>query len=240
MERSAERRGSGDAQRGGGVGLGAARGPGPGRGDPGTGLRGRRHRAPRVDCAVSGRSGPGQRAAACRRTLHRNPGGGDAADEHVGAGGAHRYRPPSGVRPVTAGAPARRHRSGPGGPRASGEPASRLRRTGGSLALLEKGLWQLSGSPLLSYLYGSLLLETGDPEDKPRIEEAKRVLQKALELNPVFANTWYRLARLYLNQGEEQKALEHFERAVALNPKNAEAMYQLSALLTRRGEKERA
>ena len=111
---------------------------------------------------------------------------------------------------------------------------------GEALALLEKALERLSASPLLNYVYGSLLLETATPEDTARLEKARFVLERALTLNPLFANTHYRLARLFLLRGDEEKAQKYFERACSLNPKDAEALFQLSRILARRGQKQRA
>jgi len=111
---------------------------------------------------------------------------------------------------------------------------------GEALALLEESLERLPASSLLNYVYGSLLLETAAPENRDQLEKARFVLEKALALNPFFANTHYRLARLFLLKSNEDKALEHFQKAISLNPKNTGALYQLSRLLARRGERERA
>lgn len=111
---------------------------------------------------------------------------------------------------------------------------------GEALALLEESLERLPASPLLNYAYGSLLLETAAPENRDRLEKARFLLEKALALNPMFANTHYRLARLFLLKGDEDKALEHFQKATSLNPKNTGALYQLSGLLAHRGQREKA
>jgi Flp pilus assembly protein TadD len=116
-------------------------------------------------------------------------------------------------------------------------------REGEALTLMEKALKRLPTSALLHYIYGSLLLETatqGETEETARVEKARLVLEKALTLNPVFANTHYRLARLFLLQGDEEKAEKYLERACSLNPKDAEALFQLSRILARRGQKQRA
>ena len=83
-------------------------------------------------------------------------------------------------------------------------------------------------------------METATPEDMDRQEKARLVLEKALALNPLFANTHYRLARIYLVRGEEDKALRNLEAASSLNPKHTKALYQLSQILARRGDRRRA
>ncbi len=113
-------------------------------------------------------------------------------------------------------------------------------RDGEAFALLENGLERLPNSPLLNYIYGALLQETSTRDDSARPERARLALEKALTLNPLFANTHYRLGRLYLLRGDEQRAQEHFERACSLNPKHAQALYQLSLLLARQRQTERA
>ncbi len=106
--------------------------------------------------------------------------------------------------------------------------------------LLQTALRHLPDSPLLNYIHGALLMETAGPEDTAQLERARLVLEKALRLNPLFANTHYRLGKLYLIQGDEQSALGHLERACALNPKHTKALYQLSRVLAQRGEAARA
>lgn len=107
-------------------------------------------------------------------------------------------------------------------------------------ALMETALERLHSSALLHYVYGALLMETATPEDMDRQEKARLVLEKALALNPLFANTHYRLARIYLVRGEEDKALRNLEAASSLNPKHTKALYQLSQILARRGDRRRA
>lgn len=109
-----------------------------------------------------------------------------------------------------------------------------------AFALLKNALEHLPDSPLLNYIHGALLMETAGPEDAAQLENARLVLEKAVRLNPLFANTHYRLGKLYLARGDDQKALEHLERACALNPKHTQALYQLSRVLAGRGQKERA
>jgi len=107
-------------------------------------------------------------------------------------------------------------------------------------ALLEAALERLPSSALLHYVYGALLMETVTPDDMDRQEKARQVLEKALALNPLFANTHYRLARIYLARGEEDKALRNLEAASSLNRKHTKALYQLSQLLARRGDRQKA
>lgn len=109
-----------------------------------------------------------------------------------------------------------------------------------AFTLLESGLQTLPNSPLLNYIYGALLQETAKPDDTSRLEQARLALERALTLDPFFANTHYRLGRIYLARGDEPRAQGHFERAYSLDPKHGQALYQLVHLLARHGQTERA
>jgi tetratricopeptide (TPR) repeat protein len=105
--------------------------------------------------------------------------------------------------------------------------------------VLEQGSGRVPDSALIAYVYGSLLFETAAGDAKI-FERARAALEKSRALNPLFANTYYRLARMQLKSGDPDQAKALFEKAIALNPKNAQAMYQLSLLLARQGDKKRA
>lgn len=109
-----------------------------------------------------------------------------------------------------------------------------------AFTLLENALERLPSSVLLNYFYGALMMETTGPEDAARLAKARVILEKALALNPLFANTHYRLARILLAEGKEEQAMPHLEKACMLNPKHTKALYQLSQVLARRGQTERA
>ena len=108
-----------------------------------------------------------------------------------------------------------------------------------AISVLEQGSGRVPDSALIAYVYGSLLFETAAGDAKI-FERARAALEKSRALNPLFANTYYRLARMQLKSGDPDQAKALFEKAIALNPKNAQAMYQLSLLLARQGDKKRA
>jgi tetratricopeptide (TPR) repeat protein len=52
-----------------------------------------------------------------------------------------------------------------------------------------------------------------------KLSESKAALQKAIELNPRFADAYRVLSRVYLAQGEQRLAKEAMAKAVELNPR---------------------
>lgn len=84
------------------------------------------------------------------------------------------------------------------------------------------------------------MLECAEELRQERQEKAAAILQRALELNPSYANTYYLLGRLSVQKKDDQQAEYYFERACALNPKHSSAYYQMSRIALRRGERERA
>ena len=73
--------------------------------------------------------------------------------------------------------------------------------------------------------YGTLLLEDGAPENKPR---AIDLLHRALALNDSAVEARYQLANVELESGNAQQALEYLEKAVQLAPKDSRVHFALS------------
>lgn len=109
-----------------------------------------------------------------------------------------------------------------------------------ALDLLKKAIQSLPKDDLLHYMYGGLLLEAAEPPIPERLEEAESILRRALELNPLYANTHYALGKLYLKRGDLATAESFFEKACSFNPNHAGAYYQLSVMARRQGRKEEA
>lgn len=113
-------------------------------------------------------------------------------------------------------------------------------RYSGASDLLAKATKLLPEDPLLHYAYGGLLSESVQGAGERQLEEAARVLKKALELNPFYANTHYLLGKLSLTKGDYDSAQSYFEKACAYNPNHAKAYHQLSIIARRQGKKEKA
>jgi Flp pilus assembly protein TadD len=109
-----------------------------------------------------------------------------------------------------------------------------------ALDLLKKGVQSLPTDALLHYMYGGLLLEAEEPPSPERLKMAESILRKALELNPLYANTHYVLGKLYASRGDYTTAESFFQKACSFNPNHAGAYYQLSVIARRQGRKEEA
>ncbi len=111
-------------------------------------------------------------------------------------------------------------------------------RTSEGLDLLAQAIKVLPSDFLLYHMYGGLLLESQQEPAQGQLETAAAVLQKALKLNPVYANTYYVLGKLYLKRAEYDSAKWYFRQACGFNPNHVGAYYQLSLIARRQGDSE--
>jgi tetratricopeptide (TPR) repeat protein len=70
--------------------------------------------------------------------------------------------------------------------------------------------------------------------------DARRTLERALQLDPSLAEAEYQLALVYGAEGNIPDAIQHFERTVQLQPHHAEALYRLGKLRMDQGDVQRA
>ena len=73
-----------------------------------------------------------------------------------------------------------------------------------------------------------------------RYEDARRMLARALELDPQSSRALFLSAAVLVNQGKNREAEEYFRRALALEPANARFHYQYGGLLLRDNRAEEA
>lgn len=71
-------------------------------------------------------------------------------------------------------------------------------------------------------------------------KKAIEALQKALELNPDYANAWAWLAAVYNDFGNSDKAIAYNEKAIALDPNNALAWNNVGVSYSYRGNEKKA
>jgi predicted Zn-dependent protease len=64
-------------------------------------------------------------------------------------------------------------------------------------------------------------------------------LQKAIALDPSYAQAHYQAGRLLVRLGQYKEARDELEKAIALQPEFPEAYYQLGQVEIRLGEKEK-
>jgi tetratricopeptide (TPR) repeat protein len=81
---------------------------------------------------------------------------------------------------------------------------------------------------------GRLLMEKG------QVDEAEKVLLRALDVQGDFAPGLVNLGVLYQRRGEAEKALSFFERAHKADPENTAAMNNLAAIALAKGDSDRA
>ncbi len=76
---------------------------------------------------------------------------------------------------------------------------------------------------------GNALLQKG------KVEEAIAHFQKALQINPNYAEAHYNLGNVLLHKGSVDEAIIHYQRALQIKPDYAEDCYNLGAALIKRG-----
>ena len=69
-------------------------------------------------------------------------------------------------------------------------------------------------------------------------EEAIASLEKAIELNPQYVVTYFKLGNIYYSRGENDKAIAFFKIAIEKDPNSAGAYYALSTIYYGLGNKE--
>jgi tetratricopeptide (TPR) repeat protein len=103
-------------------------------------------------------------------------------------------------------------------------------------AYLEK----LPPDPWAHYNYAKILTLGAQSAPKPDFQAAKTHLQRALSLDPRFAEAYVQLAILLQTQDQNKESLPFLARAVQSNPGLAAAHYRLGLAYRRLGRKEEA
>jgi len=76
-------------------------------------------------------------------------------------------------------------------------------------------------SPTVTYNLGYFLLQTG-------LDTAQHFLEKTLEREPMYPDVRRALGDLFMERGENSKAISAFARAIEQNPKDTRARFRLS------------
>ena len=69
-----------------------------------------------------------------------------------------------------------------------------------------------------------------------RFKEAATHLEKALEIDPYYAEAWCNLGLLLLNAGRSEEAASDFRKAIGINPGYTNAHYDLGQALAVQGQ----
>jgi len=91
--------------------------------------------------------------------------------------------------------------------------------------------------PYLWYLQADVLAQKGSDPGSVDFETALRSAKKAVALQPSFSAAHDVLAKLYLQAGQNQLAIEQCRKALNSDPKNQTAVYHLIQGLRKAGEK---
>ena len=105
---------------------------------------------------------------------------------------------------------------------------------------LRRGTERFPDDFYLHYLRGYALLASlaSAEEGKTTVQrKARQALERSIELNPDFADSYYRLGKI-LAESDEAKATEHFETALRLDPNDEAAKYQLARLYIKAGRRD--
>ncbi len=84
-------------------------------------------------------------------------------------------------------------------------------------------------SPTVTYNLGYFLLQAG-------LDTAQFFLEKTLEREPMYPDARRALGDLFLDRGENNKAISAFARAIEQNPKDSRARFRLSDIFWEQGD----
>jgi tetratricopeptide (TPR) repeat protein len=91
--------------------------------------------------------------------------------------------------------------------------------------------------PLLLYLQADVLSQKGADPGTPEFQLAMRSAQKSVTLQPTLAASRAVLAKLYMQTGQYQEAIEQCRKALRIDPKDQTAVYRLIQALRKTGQK---
>jgi tetratricopeptide (TPR) repeat protein len=106
-----------------------------------------------------------------------------------------------------------------------------------ALASVQEKLKRKPNDPLLLYLQADVLSQKGVDPGTPEFKLAMASAQKSVSLQPTLAASRAVLAKLYMQTGQYQLAIEQCRKALALDPKDQTAVYRLIQALRKTGQK---
>lgn len=107
-------------------------------------------------------------------------------------------------------------------------------------AILRQRLAKDPNDAEVNYLLAQALTRQGATPGTPAFQEAQEALLRALRVKPNYAAAHAALGKLYVQSGENARAIGEFQSAVDLNPTDRTALSQLAAALRRSGHTEEA
>jgi len=106
-----------------------------------------------------------------------------------------------------------------------------------ALATVQEKLTRTPNDAPLLYLQADILSQKGAVPGNPEFQLAMSSAKKAVLLQPTLADARDVLAKLYLQTGQSQEAVEQCRKALEINPKDQAALYRLIQALQRTGDK---
>jgi tetratricopeptide (TPR) repeat protein len=106
-----------------------------------------------------------------------------------------------------------------------------------ALVSIQEKLKLKPNDPLLLYLQADLLSQKGVDPGTADFQLAMRSAQKSVALQPTLAASRAVLAKLYMQAGQYQQAIEQCRKALSIDPKDQTAVYRLIQALRKTGQK---
>lgn len=106
-----------------------------------------------------------------------------------------------------------------------------------ALATVQQRLARKPDDPLLLYVRADILAQKGAEPGTPEFKSAMSSAQKAVALKPSLTPARGVLAKLYLQAGQPQSAIEQCRKALANDPNDQTTVYRLIQALRKTGDK---
>lgn len=106
-----------------------------------------------------------------------------------------------------------------------------------ALVSIQAKLERKPNDPLLLYLQADVLSQKGADPRTPEFQLAMRSAKRAVALQPTLAASRAVLAKLYMQTGRYQDAIEQCRKALTSDPKDQTAVYRLIQALRKTGQK---
>ncbi|MGH9514285.1 MAG: tetratricopeptide repeat protein [Terriglobales bacterium] len=107
---------------------------------------------------------------------------------------------------------------------------------GRALADVQQKLKCKPNDPLLLYLQADVLAQKGAEPGSPEFQMALQSARKAVALRPSLGPAHAVLAKLYVDAGQNQHAVEQCRKALEIDPKDQTSLYRLIQSLRKTGE----
>ena len=106
-----------------------------------------------------------------------------------------------------------------------------------ALATVQAKLAKKPNDPFLLYLRADILTQKGPEPGSAEFREAMESAQKAIAIRPSLGAARDVLAKLYLQSGQNEAAIEQSRKALRSDPKDQTALYHLIQALRKSGQK---